>query len=258
MCARVERKRMFVLGNTLKYWMGFAIPFLLLAYFMLWVVPMKNGENQIGILCYYLSIYILLQIAFTIYGVPYAALIMFQTNDQRERDIATAFRMTAEIVFAILGIGVVGGIVSDTLDSDSVCDDSGDVNDDWLKKAERKYMIAGGAICALVLFSGLVTFLGTNERSDITIPSSKISTAKATKRVLKHTPYIYLMASYFCMYLSVTITQGNLQLYFKYHLDKVDHFTYAMVVLLVCIGVGIPVWQAVMLKLGKKSTAYIG
>ena len=235
--------------------MGFAIPFLLAAYFLLWVVPMENGENQMGFLCYYLGVYILLQIAFTIYSVPYASLIMYQTNDQRERDIATAFRMTAEIVFAIVSIAVMGGIVGGDLDCD---EDTGEVDSKWLKTAENKYMIAAGTICALIVASGVVTFLGTNERSDITIVPSKISTWTATKRVMKHKPYLWLTACYFCMYLSVSIIQGNLQLYFKYHLDRVEHFAYVMVTLMVCVGVGIPVWQVVISKVGKKNCAYIG
>ena len=98
-------------GNTLKYWMASALPILVCSYFFLWFVPVSNGENQSLMVMYYLIIYILLQIAFTVYSVPYAALIMYQTNDQKERDIATAFRMTAEIFFAIMSIAVMGGII---------------------------------------------------------------------------------------------------------------------------------------------------
>ena len=70
-------------------------------------------------------------------------------------------------------------MISDTLDSSGMCEDeSGQVESDWLKKAERKYLIAAGVISATVIVSGIVTFFGTNERCDITIEASKISTLK--------------------------------------------------------------------------------
>ena len=145
--------------------MASALPILVCSYFFLWFVPISDGDNQGLLVVYYLIIYIILQIAFTVYSVPYSALIMYQTNDQRQRDIATAFRMTAEIFFAIMSIGVMGGIITDTLDS-SECEESGRKESEWFEKAERKYLIASGVISATVVISGIITFFGTNERFD--------------------------------------------------------------------------------------------
>ena len=37
---------------------------------------------------------------------------MYQTNNRQERDLVTAFRMTAEILFAVCSVAIFGGITT--------------------------------------------------------------------------------------------------------------------------------------------------
>ncbi|XP_075254115.1 sodium-dependent lysophosphatidylcholine symporter 1-like isoform X3 [Convolutriloba macropyga] len=233
---------------TLRRWMMAALPFLVGSYFALWLT-MTEVDQWIRVV-YYTIIYIILQVAFTVYSVPYSALIMYQTNNRRERDVITAFRMTAEIMFGVLAVGIMGGITGGSLDSES-CADSKD-------ELALRYIISALVIVGVVLVSGVVTFFGTRERKDIRLASSGTPVWTATKRVMTHKPYVFLMLSYFCMYLAVAIVQGNLQIYFKHSLKKEKEFTYAVIILMATGGLGVPLWQLVLLKWGKKAAVFLG
>ncbi|XP_063712729.1 sodium-dependent lysophosphatidylcholine symporter 1-B-like [Symsagittifera roscoffensis] len=239
-------------GPSLKRWMTAALPFLMGSYFALWFTMDIPEWSKV---LYYTVIYIILQVAFTVYSVPYSALIMYQTNNRQERDLVTAFRMTAEILFAVCSVAIFGGITTGS-------DLAGDEENCEAEKAEleTKYVISALVVVGVVMASGVVTFFGTRERTDIRTASAKTPVWTATKRVMTHKPYVYLMMSYFCMYLSVAIVQGNLQIYFKHSLKKGEgtEFTVAVIILMSSGGLGVPLWQLVLTKFGKKVAVFAG
>uniref|UniRef100_A0A4W5K1S9 MFSD2 lysolipid transporter B, sphingolipid n=1 Tax=Hucho hucho TaxID=62062 RepID=A0A4W5K1S9_9TELE len=74
--------------GRLMPWMVGCTPFVVVSYFYLWFVPpFTNGR-----FIWYLGFYCLYQTLITCFHVPYSALTMFLSTDQKERDSATAYR----------------------------------------------------------------------------------------------------------------------------------------------------------------------
>uniref|UniRef100_A0A673XJH5 MFSD2 lysolipid transporter B, sphingolipid n=1 Tax=Salmo trutta TaxID=8032 RepID=A0A673XJH5_SALTR len=74
--------------GRLMPWMVGCTPFVVVSYFYLWFVPpFTNGR-----FVWYLGFYCLYQTLITCFHVPYSALTMFLSTDQKERDSATAYR----------------------------------------------------------------------------------------------------------------------------------------------------------------------
>ncbi len=93
-------------GGSLRKWMLLSLPISILSFFFLWYVPAAVEDPEVGFV-YYLLIYTVLQVAFTLYSIPFCSLVMYQSTDQSERDTATSYRLVGEALFAILSLGIV-------------------------------------------------------------------------------------------------------------------------------------------------------
>uniref|UniRef100_A0A8C6KPL1 MFSD2 lysolipid transporter B, sphingolipid n=1 Tax=Nothobranchius furzeri TaxID=105023 RepID=A0A8C6KPL1_NOTFU len=94
--------------GRLMPWMVGCTPFLVVSYFYLWFVP----PFITGRFIWYLGFYCLYQTLITCFHVPYSALTMFLSTDQKERDSATAYRMTMEVLGTLVGAAIQGQIVA--------------------------------------------------------------------------------------------------------------------------------------------------
>ena len=86
--------------------MLFSLPISILSFFFLWWVP-PFLTDQVMVFIYYMIVYTVLQMAFTMYSIPFCSLVMYQSTDESERDAATSFRLVGEAVFAVLSLFVV-------------------------------------------------------------------------------------------------------------------------------------------------------
>uniref|UniRef100_A0A7N6BHE2 Major facilitator superfamily domain containing 2B n=1 Tax=Anabas testudineus TaxID=64144 RepID=A0A7N6BHE2_ANATE len=83
----IMKSRWTKIGRLMP-WMVGCTPFLVVSYFYLWFVP----PFITGRFIWYLGFYCLYQTLITCFHVPYSALTMFLSTDQKERDSATAYR----------------------------------------------------------------------------------------------------------------------------------------------------------------------
>uniref|UniRef100_A0A4W5N982 MFSD2 lysolipid transporter A, lysophospholipid b n=1 Tax=Hucho hucho TaxID=62062 RepID=A0A4W5N982_9TELE len=79
-------------------WILFSTPLAVVSYFLIWYVPVFEDGRVI----WYLVFYCLFQTLQTCFHVPYSALTMFITEDQKERDSATAYSMSYTWTLTIL------------------------------------------------------------------------------------------------------------------------------------------------------------
>ncbi|XP_068513878.1 sodium-dependent lysophosphatidylcholine symporter 1 [Anas acuta] len=93
--------------GRLMPWIIFSTPFAVISYFLIWFVP----DISRGQVLWYLVFYCLFQTLVTCFHVPYSALTMFISREQSERDSATAYRMTVEVLGTVLGTAIQGQIV---------------------------------------------------------------------------------------------------------------------------------------------------
>ncbi|KAM4680161.1 sphingosine-1-phosphate transporter MFSD2B isoform 2-T2 [Amazona ochrocephala] len=242
-------------------------PFTVVSYFFMWYLPPFVS----GRVAWYLTFYCLFQALTTLFQVPYSALTMFLSTDQKERDSATAYRMTMEVLGTLIGAAVQGQIVASAHVSHH-CTVNPPVNttDSWhdtssfpdpldaLSHQAKVYMIAAGVIGGVYLLGILTLFLGVKEKDDPYALNSDraIPFCKGLGLTMKHGPYMKLTASFLLISTAVQLEQSNFVLFCTHAADLRSHFQYLVVTILVSAAVSIPFWQKILQRFGKKCAAF--
>ncbi|KAG9331461.1 hypothetical protein JZ751_018940 [Albula glossodonta] len=183
-------------------------PLAVMCYILIWYVP----SVQQGKTVWYLIFYCLFQSLQTCFHVPYSALTMFISSEQRERDSATAYRMTVEVLGTVVGTAIQGQIVGAASngcrgDVDAVGGVNGttlqprpEANASYvsLDQTKQAYLMASGVICAVYILCALILVLGVKERKD----SVRVKTAEpmsffqGLRLVMGHGPYVKLVMGF--------------------------------------------------------------
>ncbi|XP_018598944.2 major facilitator superfamily domain-containing protein 2B [Scleropages formosus] len=263
--------------GRLMPWMVGCTPFLTVSYFYLWYVPPFTSGRFI----WYLGFYCLYQTLITCFHVPYSALTMFLSTNQKERDSATAYRMTMEVLGTLVGAAIQGQIVASahtlkhclnhSVSADHPMNTSvvemGDQiikspasSVDFLSHMKDLYMIAAGVIGGTFLLCTVVMFLGVKERDDPYAPETEksIPFQKGFVLVMRHGPYIILTASFLFISVAIQLVQSNFVLFCTYAVDLRDHFQNIVLTILLSAVVSIPLWQWFLERFGKKTAAFCG
>uniref|UniRef100_A0A3P9PT19 MFSD2 lysolipid transporter B, sphingolipid n=1 Tax=Poecilia reticulata TaxID=8081 RepID=A0A3P9PT19_POERE len=257
------------IGRLMPWILG-CTPFLVLSYFCLWFVPpFVNGR-----FVWYLVFYCLYQTLINCFHVSYSALTMFISTDQKERDSATAYRMTVEVMGTLLGAAIQGQIVasahsqkhcsSHNMSAGSLGNSSGAETvvpfQENLSQAKEVYMIAAGVIGGVFLLCTLVMFLGVKEREDPygSKTEEQVPFVQGFLKVMGHGPYIILTAAFLLITVAVQLTQSNFVLFCTYAAGLREHFQNIVVVILVSALLSIPFWQWFLKRFGKKTAAFCG
>uniref|UniRef100_A0A8C9W876 MFSD2 lysolipid transporter B, sphingolipid n=1 Tax=Scleropages formosus TaxID=113540 RepID=A0A8C9W876_SCLFO len=230
--------------GRLMPWMVGCTPFLTVSYFYLWYVPPFTSGRFI----WYLGFYCLYQTLITCFHVPYSALTMFLSTNQKERDSATAYSRTKRrrsLIPQCPQCAIEN--VRDLIDMSS------------LKKKDL-YMIAAGVIGGTFLLCTVVMFLGVKERDDPYAPETEksIPFQKGFVLVMRHGPYIILTASFLFISVAIQLVQSNFVLFCTYAVDLRDHFQNIVLTILLSAVVSIPLWQWFLERFGKKTAAFCG
>ncbi|XP_062323887.1 major facilitator superfamily domain-containing protein 2B [Osmerus eperlanus] len=259
--------------GRLMPWMVGCTPFVVVSYFYLWFVPPFTH----GRFMWYLGFYCLYQTLITCFHVPYSALTMFLSTDQKERDSATAYRMTLEVLGTLVGAAIQGQIVASAhtlkhcphqnMSAGHLGNSSGAEivrslvhSQDFLSHAKEVYMIAAGCIGGVFLICTVVMFLGVKERDDPYAPKTDkpIPFHKGFFLVMKHGPYLTLTAAFLFISVAIQLVQSNFVLFCTYAVDLRDHFQNIVLTILVSAVVSIPLWQWFLERFGKKTAAFCG
>nr|XP_034965868.1 major facilitator superfamily domain-containing protein 2B isoform X2 [Zootoca vivipara] len=200
--------------GLLMPWLLGCTPLLIVSYFFLWYCPSVIKAKDI----WYMAFFCLFQALSTLFHVPYTALVMFLSADQKERDSATAYRMGFEGLGTLLGATLQVSMVSDAHSSDN-CNHSVDNMDTNLygnsssapdmSEANRKlYIIAGGTISTLYVFGFIALCTGVREKVDPYALKSdqQIPFLKGHKLALMCGPYVKLAASFLLISTAVQVS----------------------------------------------------
>ncbi|XP_029487725.1 sphingosine-1-phosphate transporter MFSD2B-like [Oncorhynchus nerka] len=268
----ITRSKWTRIGRLMP-WMVGCTPFVVVSYFYLWFVPpFTNGR-----FIWYLGFYCLYQTLITCFHVPYSALTMFLSADQKERDSATAYRMTLEVLGTLVGAAIQGQIVASAhtlkhcphhnMSTGHLGNGSGAEivkrivhSQDFLSHAKEVYMIAAGVIGGVFLICTVVMFLGVKERDDpyISKTEKQIPFHKGFILVMRHSPYLSLTAAFLFISVAIQLVQSNFVLFCTYAVDLRDHFQNIVLTILVSAVVSIPLWQWFLERFGKKTAAFCG
>ncbi|XP_033831446.1 sodium-dependent lysophosphatidylcholine symporter 1-B [Periophthalmus magnuspinnatus] len=249
-------------------WIVLSTPLAVLAYFLIWYVPpFENGK-----VVWYLFFYCLFQTLQTCFHVPYSALTMFISSEQKERDSATAYRMTVEVLGTVLGTAIQGQIVgmanapclpgpNDVLAN--VSNVSLMVNSSEpaisIEHTRIAYMISSGVICLIYVICAVVLFFGVREQKESCRPKSEpMSFFQGIRLVMGHGPYAKLVMVFLFTSMGFLLLEGNFALFCSYTLGFRNDFQNILLVIMLSATLTIPFWQWFLSRFGKKTAVYVG
>ncbi|RVE66441.1 hypothetical protein OJAV_G00107470 [Oryzias javanicus] len=248
-------------------WIVLSTPLAVLSYFLIWYVP----PFEDGKVIWYLFFYCLFQALQTCFHVPYSALTMFISSEQKERDSATAYRMTVEVLGTLIGTAVQGQIVGmvsapcvpgpDLLAELNNGSHSLNQTDHTISLQHTRvaYMIASAVICSIYILCAVVLFFGVKEQKDAgRLRSEPRSFFHGIKLVMGHGPYVKLVMVFLFTSLAFMLLEGNFALFCSYTLGFRNDFQNILLVIMLSATLTIPFWQWFLTRFGKKTAVYVG
>ncbi|XP_056283253.1 sodium-dependent lysophosphatidylcholine symporter 1-B-like [Pseudoliparis swirei] len=254
----VSRSRWTGVGRMMP-WILCSTPFAVLTYFLIWYVP----PFEQGKVLWYLVFYCLFQSMQTCFHVPYSALTMFISNDQKERDSATAYRMMVEVLGTVLGTAIQGQIVGGASNCPTEPDDLDGGNSTnasvvSLEETKRAYMLSSGIICIIYVLCATVLFLGVKEKKENGSKKTLLTFRQGLWLVMSYGPYVKLVIGFLFTSLAFMLLEGNFALFITYALGHRKHFQNILLVIMLSGTLTIPWWQWFLTRFGKKKAVYFG
>ncbi|KAF7463702.1 major facilitator superfamily domain-containing protein 2B [Marmota monax] len=241
-------------SGRLMPWMLGCIPFIALAYFFLWFLPPFTSLRGL----WYTTFYCLFQAMATFFQVPYTALTMLLTPSPTERDSATAYRMTMEMVGTLMGATVHGFIVSGAHRSNHCVDTELPVPAAISPDATRLYSIAAAVVVVTYhVCSGLLC-LGVKEQPDPSASASGqgLGFLAGLGLTARHPPYLKLVVSFLFISTAVQVEQSYLVLFCTHASRLQDHVQNLVLIILVSAVLSTPLWEWVLQRFGKRTPAF--
>ncbi|XP_068953439.1 sphingosine-1-phosphate transporter MFSD2B isoform X2 [Petaurus breviceps papuanus] len=228
--------------GRLTPWILGCSPFLALTYFCLWSLPPIAHLQGL----WYGAFYSVFQALSTLLQVPYSALTMFLTQDQQERDAATAYRMTMEMAGTLTGATVHGLIVAGAHKAPR-CPEA-NLTGPPLSPASsisphtrQLYMIAAGVIAGTYPLCTALLALGTTEKDDVyVLEQQRVPFFQGLGHTLQHQPYQKLVASFLFISAAVQVAAVLSTPFWEWFLQRVGKKA-------VAYGIGAMVPSALML-----------
>ncbi|XP_028635229.1 major facilitator superfamily domain-containing protein 2B [Grammomys surdaster] len=249
----INKSRRTGSGRLMPWALG-CMPLIALAYFFLWFLPPLTSLRGL----WYTSFYCLFQALATFFQVPYTALTMILTPSPRERDSATAYRMTMEMAGTLLGATVHGLIVSSAHGSqrceDTVHPRSTAVSPD----IARLYCIAAAVVALTYPVCGSLLCLGVKEQPETSAPASGQGLSFFTGLAItsRHPPYLKLVISFLFISAAVQVEQSYLVLFCTHASKLHDHVQKLVLTILVSAVLSTPLWEWVLQRFGKRTSAF--
>ncbi|ELK19495.1 Major facilitator superfamily domain-containing protein 2 [Pteropus alecto] len=190
-------------------------------------------------------------------------------TEQSERDSATAYRMTVEVLGTVLGTAIQGQIVGQ---ADTPClqvPNGSEVASEGanrthsstsLRETQNAYLLAAGVIASIYVICAVILVLGVREQREPyeTQQAEPMSFFRGLRLVMSHGPYIKLIAGFLFTSLAFMLVEGNFALFCTYTLGFRNEFQNLLLAIMLSATFTIPLWQWFLTRFGKKTAVYIG
>uniref|UniRef100_A0A3B1J6K0 Major facilitator superfamily domain containing 2a-like 2 n=1 Tax=Astyanax mexicanus TaxID=7994 RepID=A0A3B1J6K0_ASTMX len=251
----VSRSRRCPVGKLL-HWSLLSMPVGVLSYALLWFIP-HTAANSSASVGWYLTASCLFETFMSCYHVPYTSLNMFLGGSERDRDSATAFRMSAEVLAMLLAAVIQGQVLrvynAEREDSCLDLDENHELPRTTPASHIREaFMMSALVLGALFFLCSMVLFLGVKEQS------GELSYLQDLKKLFGHVSYQRLVLGFLFSSLAFQMSLGNFGLFCIHVAGLGAQFQYLMLTILIAACVSVPVWQMTLVRLGKKNTLFIG
>ncbi|XP_008277353.1 sodium-dependent lysophosphatidylcholine symporter 1-B-like [Stegastes partitus] len=262
----VSRSNWTPIGK-LTPWLVLSTPFGVLSYLLLWFVPRGSTSEAVSVL-WFLVAACLFETLMSCYNVPYLSLNMFLGGDQRDRDSATAYRMSVEVVAMLLASVIQGQVVSVyNSEKQEACQQLDQTPQSTsapqpasLQETEKAFLTSALVMGALFFLCSLVLFLGVKEQRAPLCSDDKLRPSYLTslKMLICHVPYQRLVLGFVFSAFAFQMSLGNFALFCSHAAGLGAQFQHLLLVLLASASIAVPLWQIVLLRIGKKTTVFIG
>ncbi|XP_074498620.1 sodium-dependent lysophosphatidylcholine symporter 1-B-like [Sebastes fasciatus] len=259
--------------GKLTPWLILSTPFAILFYLLLWFVPRGWMSQGLSVL-WFLTAACLFETLMSCYNVPYLSLNMFLGGDHRDRDSATAYRMSVKMVAMLLASVIQGQVVSVyNAEKQEACQHQDQAHETTpqstssssqtaapLQETRKAFLTSALIMGAIFFLCSLVLFLGVKEQRAPLCSDEKVRPPYLTslKMLICHIPYQRLVLGFVFSALAFQMSLGNFALFCSHAAGQGAQFQHLLLVLLVSASVAVPLWQTVLLRIGKKPTVFIG
>ncbi|XP_025917907.1 sodium-dependent lysophosphatidylcholine symporter 1-like isoform X7 [Apteryx rowi] len=231
-------------------WIACSTPFGVLFYCMMWSILPDTTSVSLTFL-WYLFTYSFFQTCMTCYHVPYSSLTMFLGGTQRDRDLATAYRMGMEVFSTLLGAGIQGQIVgsyhthmmnSCYMLNGTLPNTSSSSLSDSLENTRKAYTFASLVLGSIYCLSCLILIFGVREQPGPLSPLGKVGLpfSSCLKMIMKHKPYTQLLCGFLFASVAFQIVQGIFAIFCTYAASLAGEFHHLVLIMLFC---RLPCWR---------------
>ena len=196
-------------------------------------------EGQIQLFFYLTVLYCLLNTAYTLVNIPYAALLPELTDNYDQRTILTGYRMSFAVVGTFVGAGAVMPLIGLFTD----------VTIGW--------SIMGYFMGAVMLLTTLVTIWAVQEPEHLE-PQPEMGFMRTYTEALQNRVFLTALIPWTLFITGTSMVQGALVYYFAYIFGNEGLFQLALVFLLTTSLLFIPVWVHVSKRIGKRACYMVG
>ncbi|XP_057597422.1 sphingosine-1-phosphate transporter MFSD2B isoform X2 [Hippopotamus amphibius kiboko] len=175
----------------------------------------------------------------------------------RERDSATAYRMTLEMAGTLMGATVHGLIVSGAHGSHRCKEDALPGQVAISPSASRLYSIAAAVVTVTYPVCSSLLYLGVKEQPDTSAPASGqgLGFLAGLGLTVRHPPYLKLVISFLFISAAVQVQQSYLVLFCTHASQLHDHVQSLVLTILVSAVLSTPMWEWVLHRFGKRMSA---
>jgi GPH family glycoside/pentoside/hexuronide:cation symporter len=229
-CTRMGRRRPFLLVGSILFGVSF--------YFTL-AIPNLPDETAKAI--YFTLMYVVLSTAYTIYDVPYSAMIGEMSQNFKERTNIVGYKMIAARVGILLSVSV-SPIVFTSQDS--------------LAEGFRLLgMIAG----IFIIVTGLIAVFMTRDAPRVMTHPGRFSLVKEFRAILANRPFKILFGVFLFQNLAIGATATCLIYYITMAMRASESlFGPLMMLAALTSTLATPLWVMLVQKFGKKKVYTIG
>ncbi|MFA7671250.1 MAG: MFS transporter [Sphaerochaetaceae bacterium] len=210
------------------------------SFFLMGLIFTKPAiKDQMPLFYYMTFLYCLLNTAYTLVNIPYAALLPELTDDYNERTILTGYRMSFAVVGTFFGAAAVIPVVN------------------IFHPTELGWAVMGYIMGAIMLFTMLITIWAIREPKYVK-PQPSVGFLKTFKETLTNKVFLTALIPWTLFITGTSMVQGALVYYFAYIYGNEGLFQIALVALLTTSLLFIPLWVKVSQRIGKKNCYIIG
>uniref|UniRef100_A0A3Q0RX39 Major facilitator superfamily domain containing 2a-like 2 n=1 Tax=Amphilophus citrinellus TaxID=61819 RepID=A0A3Q0RX39_AMPCI len=248
----VSRSNWTPIGK-LTPWLVFSTPFGILSYLLLWFVPQGLMSEAVSVLWFL------------------TAACLFETlmSVSRWMFAGTIIKFNVEMVAILLASVIQGQVVAVyNTEKQEACKDwdqyhetaqsSSSPQAASLQETQKAFLTSALVLGALFFLCSLVLFLGVEEHQGESHRDIRPSYVNSLKMLMCHVPYQRLVLGFMFSAFAFQMSLGNFALFCSHAAGLGAHFQHLLLVLLVSASVAVPLWQIILLRIGKKSTVFIG